>query len=72
MILTENKINLMRHAVSSPGRNWFSTTFGTKDSVDFEELVEHRYATKKEAPKGSGEDVIYSLTEKGKAVLNIK
>jgi len=69
MELTENKINLMKHTVSGTGRNWFGTSYGCKDSDEFEELVEAGYATKQQAASWMGDDVIYRLTRKGKEAL---
>ena len=69
MELTENKINLMKHTVSSPNRNWFGTSYGCKDSDEFEELVKEGYATKQKASSWMVDDVIYSLTDKGKKAL---
>jgi len=61
--------DLMRHTISNPGRNWFGTSLGCKDSDEFEELVTAGYATKEPAAEWMGDDVIYRLTVQGKKEL---
>lgn len=65
--LTSNHIELMSHTISETNRNWFGTSYGCKDSDDFEQLVDVGYATKETPPKWMGDDVIYRLTKTGKA-----
>ncbi len=69
MELTENQIQLMQHTMSDGGRNWFATDYGCSDSDEFEALVVAGYATKRAAASWMGDDVIYSLTDKGKAAI---
>jgi len=67
--LTKYQIDMMRHTVSDPGRNWFGTNYGGKDSDEFEKLVKSGHATKQRAASWMGDDVIYSLTDEGKAAI---
>ena len=67
--LTDFHIELMKHTVSDPNRNWFGTSYGGKDSKAFEELVEVGYATSENPPSWMGDDVIYRLTTIGKEQL---
>ena len=69
MELNKTQIDLMKHTVSDPGRNWFGTGFDCKDSTEFEKLVKEGYATKHKPQSWMGDDVIYCLTDKGKAAL---
>lgn len=66
MKITKYQEGLMKHTIKETGRNFFGTSFNTKDSLEFEKLVEAGYATKREAADWMGDDVIYYLTEKGK------
>ena len=70
MKVTKIQRELMKHTISDPGRNWFGTNLGGKDSQEFEKLVEAGYANKQPAPSWSGDDVIYTLTQKGKDLIS--
>lgn len=70
--LTEHQIEVMKHTVSDPGRNWFGTSYNNEDSDAFEELVKEGYATKHEPASWMGDEVIYRLTQKGKDALSEK
>lgn len=65
--LTQTQRELMAHAISEKHRNWFGTSYGCRDSEEFEKLVDSGLATKEVPPSWMGDDVIYRLTEKGKA-----
>jgi len=70
MKVSNHQIDLMKHTVSDPKRNWFGTSYGCKDSDEFEKLVKGGYAVKQNAPSWMGDDVIYRLTETGKELVN--
>jgi hypothetical protein len=63
--ITDYQLDLMRHTVSDPGRNWFGTSRDCKDGQEFEKLVAAGYATSESPPSWMGDDVIYRLTDKG-------
>lgn len=67
---TEYQLELMRHTVSGPDRNWFGTDLKGKDSIEFEKLVAAGYATSETPPSWMGDDVIYRLTSEGKELLS--
>lgn len=67
--LTDYQLELMRHTVSGPNRNWFGTDNKGKDVVEFDKIVKMGYATSTYAPVWSGDDIIYRLTKEGKAQL---
>jgi len=73
-MITDEQKRLMNHCIGKPNgeseRNWFGTSYGCRDSDEFEKLIKYGLADKCKAPEWSGDDVIYSLTEKGKHVLN--
>jgi len=69
MELTKLHKDLMKHTIGEPNRNWFGTSYGCRDSLAFEELVEAGYATKSEPPEWMGDDVIYRLTAEGKSAI---
>ena len=62
----------MKHTINSPDRNWFGTSKGCDDSKDFDLLVAAGFATAETPPAWMGDDVIYRLTEIGKAKLSKK
>jgi len=62
----------MEHTVSGPARNWFGTSTGCKDALEFDKLVEAGYATAETPPAWMGDDVIYRLTPEGKTALKQK
>jgi hypothetical protein len=68
--LTKKHLEIMVHTVSSPGRNWFGTGYDCSDAVLFGELVSQGLATAETAPNWMGDDVIFSLTDKGKEVVH--
>ena len=70
MNITKHQKELMKHTVSGPNRNWFATNYWGKDSDNFELLIADGYARKQGAPSWSGDDVIYSLTDKGKEYID--
>ena len=68
METTKHQNELMWHTIGlsrGENRNWFGTSLGYKDSDGFEELIKMGLAEKRNPPSWSGDDVIYSLTEKG-------
>ena len=69
MELTKLHKDLIDHTIGGPNRNWFGTSYGCRDSIAFEELVEAGYATKELPPSWMGDDVIYRLTIAGKTAL---
>ncbi len=60
----------MRHAVNGPHRNWFGTSCGCKDAIEFEKLVDAGYATKRKAAPWMGDDVLFSLTKTGMKIVD--
>lgn len=68
--LNKNQIEIMKHTISDPKRNWFGTGYGCQDSTDFEELVKLGLAGSRKAADWMGDEVIYSLTQKGKDYLD--
>jgi len=69
MKTTDQQNRLMQHTCglsNNENRNWFGTSSGCADSVEFEKLVAGGLAEKRNAPSWSGCDVIYHLTERGK------
>jgi hypothetical protein len=67
--ITEVQRKLMEHTIGEPGRNWFATGYGCKDSEEFEKLVKLGFAVSQKAASWMGDDVIYRLTAEGKAIL---
>ena len=68
METTEYQNQLMHHTVglnNGENRNWFGTNNGCNDAIEFDKLVEYGLAEKRLAPMAWGDDVVYSLTEKG-------
>jgi len=68
METNEYQNQLMHHTeglISGEKRNWFGTNYGSKASIEFEKLVAAGLSEKRTAPSFWGDDVIYSLTEKG-------
>jgi len=73
METTKHQNELMWHTIglgTGENRNWFGTSLGNKDSEGFEELIKIGLAEKRNPPSWCGDDVIYSLTEKGIEVAN--
>lgn len=70
MKITKYQRDLMEHTISGHNRNWFGTSYGGKDSEEFEKLVIAGLATRRAHASWMGDDVIYSLTKEGKALLN--
>lgn len=68
-MITDFQRTIMEHTISGPDRNWFGTSFGNKDSKEFDILVDKGYATSENPPSWMGDDVIYRLTKEGKAQL---
>ena len=68
--LTEYQIGLMQHTISGQNRNWFGTDKESKDGKEFAKIVDLGYATAETPPSWMGDEVIYRLTQEGKAVLN--
>lgn len=69
MIITETQKQLMRHAVSEPGRNWFGTNADSPDGQEFEKLVDAGFATKTAPVSWMGNETIYRLTDEGKRAI---
>ena len=68
MNITEHQKQIMKHAISGPGRNWFGTSPDSDDGQAFEKLVAGGLATKEKGPSWMGGETIYSLTDEGRSV----
>lgn len=71
MMTTDYQDRLMQHACglsNNEKRNWFGTGSNSRDGIEFEKLVNKGLAIKRSSPSWSGDDVIFSLTDKGLAV----
>ena len=66
--LKQNQKELMWHTIGlgrGGNRNFFWTSLGNKDSIEFEKLVESGLAGKRTPPAWMGDEVIYFLTDAG-------
>jgi len=61
---------LMVHTIGDGfSRNFFGTGLGSKESKEFEKLVNAGYAKKRLAPDWMVDDVIYQITSAGRDAL---
>jgi hypothetical protein len=67
-MLTANQLEMMRHATSHPGRNYYCVEVGTPDDEDWRQLVVAGLAQSGRIIN-DGRDVYYHLTDAGKAAL---
>ena len=68
MKTTKHQNELMWHTIglgNGGNRNFFGTSLGNSDSIEFEELVESGLAGKRSPPSWMGDEVIYFLTDEG-------
>ena len=70
MEVNKKQLDLMKHTVNGPGRNWFATSKNCNDAVEFDKIVKMGFATSCKAASWMGDDVIYSLTKDGKDYVN--
>ena len=68
--LTVNQQQLMEHTISDPGRNYFLTSKGSDDALEFDRLVDMGFAETSKAPSWTeSNDVLYRLTRAGRIVI---
>jgi hypothetical protein len=69
MEISNHELEIMRHTISGPNRNWFGTSEKSKDCAPFDRLCGLGLATKSPAPSFWGDDFVFSLTEKGREMV---
>ena len=66
MEITTLQRQLMEHTIKGSNRNWFGTSLGCEDNIEFKKLVSAGLSISETPPKWMEDEVIYRLTPDGK------